>query len=339
MPDQRVCVTGASGFLASHVVRELLERGYAVRGTVRNARDSTRTAHLEELARTRPGTLELVEADLLERGSFDAAVASCDAIFHMASPVVLGSSDPQREVIDPALKGTHNVFDAVERAEGIRRVVLTSSIAAMRDEDLPVDHLFTEADWNESASIERNAYQLSKTLAERAAWERAESLPCDMVALNPTVVLGPAYAEVQARGSLELLMRIVGGKLPALPRLSFSLVDVRDVALAHIAALERPEAQGRHILYNRTLWMSEIADIVRQEFPDRRVPRFRLPDWTVYIGAIFDRRVTWEYLRSHLGVQRHIDNTRARTRLGIEFRPIEETVVDSARSLVELGVV
>lgn len=339
MSNPRVCVTGASGFLASHVVRELLARGYAVRGTVRDTSDPKKTAHLEAIARDTPGTLELVNADLLAPGSFDAAVAGCEAVLHMASPVVLGSSDPQRDVIDPALKGTHNVFDAVEKAGNIRRVVLTSSIAAMRDEDLPADHLFTEADWNESASIERNAYQLSKTLAERAAWARVESLSSDMVTLNPTVVLGPAYAEVQARGSLELLMRIVGGKLPALPRLSFSLVDVRDVALAHIAALENPDAEGRHILYNEPLWMSEIADIVRREFPRRRIPRLVLPDWTVYIGAIFDRRATWAYLRSHLGVQRRIDNTRARTRLGIEFRPIEDTVVDSARSLVKLGVV
>jgi nucleoside-diphosphate-sugar epimerase len=237
-----------------------------------------------------------------------------------------------------------NVFDAVQRAPEVRRVVMTSSIAAIRDEQLPPETLLTEEVWNESASLERSPYPLAKTLAEREAWACTRALvdggrTLDLVTINPTVVLGPALAAVHGRGSLDFAIELLRGRLPGAPRLSISLVDVRDVALAHVRAWERSQAQGRYILFNRALWVREMADLLRPHFPDRRLPRRELPDWMMFVGALFDRRLSWSHLRTHLGVERRIDNAKVQRELGVQARPIEQTLVDTARSLIDLGLV
>lgn len=338
-----MCVTGASGFLASHVVAALLARGYHVRGTVRDLEDPERTAHLRAAAEGQPGTLELTRASLLDAGSYHGAVADCDAVLHMASPLLMHARDPQREIVDPALHGTDNVFDAVEAAPSVRRVVMTSSIAAIRDETLPPEHVLTEADWNETASLEHSPYPLAKTEAERRAWARARAMadsgrPLSLVTINPTIVFGPALAPAHGRGSLALAVELLRGRFPGTPRLSIALVDVRDVARAHVEALERPEAAGRYITFNRSLWMREMADLLRPHFPERRLPRRRLPDWMMYVAAMFDRRISWSYLRSHLGVERRIDAGKSERELGLVLTPIEDTILDTARSLIDLGL-
>jgi len=182
--DKPVCVTGASGFVAAHVTRELLERGYRVRGTVRSLSTPGKYGFLTSL----PGAadrLELVSAELLAEGSYDSAVAGCELVIHTASPYVMNVKDPQRDLIDPAVNGTLNVLGSA-KAAGVRRVVLTSSMAAISDE--PVDgKVFTEDDWNEQSSLERNPYYFSKTVAERAAWKFVEDEHpgFDLIAINP----------------------------------------------------------------------------------------------------------------------------------------------------------
>jgi nucleoside-diphosphate-sugar epimerase len=322
----------------------LLERGYAVCGTVRDTDDSSRTEHLHRLAEKHPGELELLSASLLEPGSFDAAVSGAEAVLHMASPVLMQASDPQREIVDPAIRGTRNVFDSIERTPTVAKVVMTSSIAAIRDETIPPRTPLTEETWNESASLEHTPYPLAKTLAERDAWSRAEALRAndralELITINPTIVLGPALAPIHARGSLGVCVELLRNRFPGVPRLSISIVDVRDVARAHVEALERTDAHGRYILFNESLWVLEIADILRRRFPERRLPRRVLPDWMMYVAAMFDRRLSWHYLRTHLGVRRLIDNAKARRELELSLTPIEDTLVDTARSLLELGLV
>lgn len=336
-----VCVTGASGFIASHVVDQLLRGGYRVRGTVRDPGDAAKTAHLRALAEDSGGELELVAADLTEPGAFDEAVRDCPWVCHTASSVRLHAKDPQREIVDVAVDGTTNVLKSVAAAGQARRVVLTSSIAAVIDEEKLQGHTFTEEHWNESARVDVNPYPLSKTLAERAAWDFVKAQPegegFDMVVINPAWVIGPVMAKVHGRSSPSAIRDLLTGKFPLAPKLGLNCVDVRDVALAHVRALQRPQAEGRFIISNRGTDMTTMAKLLRQTFPGGKAPRFAMPNPLMYVVAIFDKRITWAFLRRNLGPATRIDNRKSREVLGIEYRPVEESVRATGQSFIDLG--
>ena len=341
-PGERVCVTGATGFIGSHVITTLLDRGYRVRGTVRDPKNTKATAHLAEHAKKVGGELELVAADLTEPGAFEQAVADCPYVCHVASSVRLTAPDPQRQIVDVAVDGTRNVLEAIAKAGCARRVVVTSSIAAIVDESKPADYVHRESDWNESATLQASPYPLSKKLAERAAWQLVEQLPearrFALVTINPSMVFGPIFTKEHARSSPSVVRDLMIGTFPMVPRFSFGTVDVRDVALAHARALEDTNAEGRHILDCRSAWFIEIADVIRAAHPDlKKIPRREMPDALMYIAAMFDKRLTWAFLRNNLSIARKLDNSRSREKLGIEYRPIDQTIRDTAQSLVDMG--
>ena len=208
-----VLVTGAAGFLASHLVAQLLARGYRARGTVRSLKKEKDLAPLRAL----PGAaerLELVEADLLAEGAFDAAAQGCEIVMHTASPYVLDAKDPQKDLVEPAVKGTESVLSACKKAGTVRRVVLTSSMAAITDEP-ESDRVLTEEDWNTRSSLDRNPYYYSKTLAERAAWEyvEREAHDFDLVVVNPFLVIGPSIGP-GLNTSNQMFVDILGGPTP-----------------------------------------------------------------------------------------------------------------------------
>lgn len=341
--ERRICVTGASGYVGTHIVRELLERGYLVRGTVRSLRDPAKTAHLRGLAAGLEASerLELVEAQLDNAASLEAAMQNCWGLCHVASAAQLKAKDPQREIVDVAVDGTRNALEAASRA-GVSRVVLTSSVAAVIDERKAIDHPHSESDWNEERDVQRTPYTVSKALAERAAWKLHAELPPErrfsLVAINPSVILGPVYAEVHTRSTPAVLLDLLRGKMPGMPKLYFSVVDVRDVATAHVNALEREALEGRFILYNQGMWMREMAELLRRRWPTRPIPKRGLPNWLVYASALVDPRINFAFLRRNLDVIRTLDNTRSRELLGIEYRPVAETIEDSATSFIELGL-
>ncbi len=343
-PDSRpICVTGASGFVGSHVLRELLARGYNVRGTVRSLRDPAKTEHLRRIASElgAESCLELFAADLSVEGAFDEVLDGCRGLCHVASAAKLTADDPQREIIDVAVEGTKNVLRSAAKAK-VERVILTSSIAAVIDERKGVAHTHTEEDWNEERDISRTPYTVSKALAERAAWELQAALPEDerfsMAAINPTVVLGPVYAEVHVRTTPALLCDLMRGKMPGTPKFFFSIVDVRDVAAAHVNALERPELEGRFILYNQGMWLKDIATTLRGRWADKPIPKRSIPNFVMYAFAMFDQRLNFAFLRRNLDVVRRIDASRSKNELGIDYRPIGETIIDSGQSFVDLGL-
>lgn len=333
---ERVLVTGGSGYIATHIIKQLLSRGFDVRATVRNPDDAAKTAHLRALEGAE--RLELIAADLTVKGAFHEPVSGCQAVVHTASSVRLTASDPQRDIVDVAVDGTRNVFDAIDAASGVHTVVVTSSIAAVIDDFKDPAANLTEADWNESSTVERSPYPLSKTLAEREAWKRADGADYRLVTINPGLVLGPVYTKGHLRTSPSVLGDIFTGKFPMLPRFRLSVVDVRDVARAHVEALLRPEAQGRHILSHQSLWMREIAATLREAYPDRRIPRLQMPDFAMYAFAIFDKRLSWDFLRRNLGVERKLDHTKSREALGIDYLPLKDTLVDTAQSLLDAGL-
>jgi nucleoside-diphosphate-sugar epimerase len=270
---ETVCVTGASGFIAMELIQQLLARGkYTVRGTVRSL--TGRGEDNRNALRSLPGAAEhltLLEADLLNEGAFDECVAGSTYVFHTASPFIMdGVSDPQQALIDPALKGTENLLGSAVKAGSVKRLVLTSSVAAVKGPDsVPGDGrtCFNEDDWNDSSKLSTTdtmeSYRVSKTVAEKAAWKIAEKAGLEMATVNPSFVLGPPVTPRADSESLKYMKAIIEGGRPT--RGDTNAVDVRDVAKAHILAAEIPEAAGhRFIVSSRPV--VRLADMVRLVF-------------------------------------------------------------------------
>ncbi len=327
----RVCVTGGSGFVGSQVVAACLDAGHEVVATVRAARDQQKTAHLDALASR--GPLAIVTADLLLPGSFDEALRGCQALLHVASVASPTTSDPQ-EVIRPALDGLRNVLSAAARAGTVRRVVLTSSVVAMGTYRHASVRPLGESDWNDEASPDRTPYDFAKTQQERLAIEQTQAYGAwDLVCLHPTLVLGPVLCRAHAQASPRLIADLLRRTYPAIPRWYFGLVDVRDVAAAHVAALQ-PAARGRYLLCSGGRWLTEIAAQLQTDFPSRRIATATLPTPLLYAAALFHPRLSLRGVRDSVGLRPQYDSTRAQRELGLQFRPLDQTVRDTAQSLL-----
>ncbi|MGQ3356291.1 MAG: SDR family oxidoreductase [Phreatobacter sp.] len=336
-----IAVTGATGFIASHTIALLLEAGHHVCGTVRSLARPDAHAFLTGL----PGAAErltLVEADLLAPSSFDAAVAGCDTVLHMASPYVMTVADAQRDLVDPAVQGTLNVLRACARAPSVRRVVVTSSMAAVTDEpDKSV--LLTEANWNTTSSLTRNPYYFSKAEAERAAWSfvEGEKPAFDLVTINPFVVIGPSLTP-QLNTSNAIIADLLSGKYPGIIDLTWGMVDVRDVALAHVRAAETPGASGRYLCAGDTVTMREVVGILRGlDVPGQRLPSLGMDN---AVGSLLVRLMSYtqpggvgSYLRSHVGRAPRYDTTKIRRDLGLSFRDIRQSIVDTVADMTRWG--
>ncbi|CAK4151315.1 unnamed protein product [Aphanomyces euteiches] len=264
-----VLVTGATGFIASHTIQQLLAKtDYVVRGTVRSLKKPDRFAHLTSLphANTR---LELVEANLLDDKAWAPAVKDCAAVLHIASPFLLTLHDPQKDLVEPAERGTENVLRAAIAEDSVKDIVLTSSLAAIAD--APVDgKVFTEADWNTLSSLTRNPYCYSKVRGEQKAWELLKNVSDKrLVVLNPFLVTGPSLTKT-INPSVGTFVDMFNGKVPAMANLSMGFVDVRDVAWAHVLALTNPNAKGRHILCNEVQSMQQVVETLRTKFPNAK---------------------------------------------------------------------
>ncbi|EOD27372.1 hypothetical protein EMIHUDRAFT_73363, partial [Emiliania huxleyi CCMP1516] len=259
---QKVCLTGASGFLGSWCAKLLLEQGFVVHATVRS---KEKAAYLKAL----PGSERLVifdGVDLLTPGAFDAAMASCDVCMHTASPFFFANGT-EDALVKPAVEGTRNVLDACVRA-GVRKVVLTSSTAAVYVSYGTVadDHVWSSADWTSEGLVreKENWYCLSKTAAERVAWEVSRASSLDLCVLNPTLIFGPPHLNT----SQNTIVGMMDGSLSQLDNSCKSIVDVRDVAEAHVAAITTGSGWGeRFLLIGATPHQAEIADAVREALP------------------------------------------------------------------------
>ncbi len=341
MTGEPICVTGASGFVAAHIVRELLERGYRVRGTVRSPPAQGKYAFLTGLPGA-AGRLELMTAELLNEGSYAPAIDGCAVVIHTASPYIVDVKDPQRDLVDPAANGTLNVLRSAKRA-GVRRVVLTSSLAAITDE--PIDgKVFTESDWNERSSLDRNPYYFSKTVAERSAWRfvEDESPGFDLIAINPFMILGPSLGP-DLNTTNAVFRDILTGAYPGILSLAWGFVDVRDVATAHVLAMENDRAHGRYICAGETLSMRDVVALLEEAGYGRR---YRLPrrDLTGPIGSFVVKLLSYtrpkgtgSYIRTHVGRTMRYDNSKIRHDLGVNFRPARESVIATVEDLVRWG--
>jgi len=339
-----VLVTGANGYVASWLVKYLLEDGFTVHATVRDKRNEKKIGHLLKLEQEHPGKLKFFNADLIIDGAFDDPMKGCGLVFHTASPfVVRGLKDPQKELIEPALQGTRNVLNTVSKTETVKRVVLTSSVVAIYSdaiETLNQQHgKFSEADWNTTSSIDHQPYSYSKTLAEKEAWKimKAQNR-WDMVAINPGLVLGPSMSNGSASESLSTMLEIMDGTMrTGAPNLRFPIVDVRDVAIAHIRAATRENGTGRHIMVSASGSVMEIASYIKEAFPGKcRLPLWQAPKFIVWILApIFG--ITRKFVKQNVGYPIEFDNSRAKNELGLNFMNIKQSVQDHAQQIIDDG--
>lgn len=343
MPDSpTILVTGASGYVASWVVHELLTRGLTVRGTVRDPANVEKTGHLRGLGDALPGTLELFAADLLEEGSFDAAMRDVDIVIHTASPFHTDTTDPQRTLVDPALKGTRNVLEQVNATPSVTRVVLTSSVVSVTGDAADVQgRAVTEDDWNTTSSLDYQPYNFSKTVAEKEAWRLHDAQDrWSLAVLNPAFVMGPSLSTRTGGTSVSFVRNNLKGQFRSgTMAVPYGYVDVRDVAFAHAEAALRPDAEGRHILSGEVVDFYQFGQVIERVFPGRYpVPKRALPKWLSGLVAPFVG-FSRHYVQRNVGHALRFDTTRARERLGVVFRPLEETVRDHVEQLERDGLV
>ena len=337
--DKPVCVTGASGFIAAHIVQQLLAKGYSVRGTVRKSPKNY--PFLTGL----PGAaerLELFEADLLSEGSYDLAVAGCNYVMHTASPYVINVKNPQRDLVDPAVDGTESVLESCLKAGCVKRVIFTSSIAAITDEPESMK-VFTEKDWNTMSSLERNPYHYSKTLAERAAWDfiMRKRPKFDLVSINPFMVIGPSISP-SLNTTNQMIRDIMTGVYPGIMDVNWGFVDVRDVAKAHILAMETETASGRYLCSAEEMHMRELVALLKSSgFDNYPLPKINLSGitGTLLMKALSftQPRDTGMYIRTNVGRNMRCDNAKIKRELGISFMPTKNSIVETVKNMVKWG--
>ena len=345
-PKAPVLVTGASGYIGSWIVRSVLEAGYSVHGTVRNPQKATGLEHLHKLSEDHPGRLRLFKADLLEAGSFDEAMAGCELVMHTASPFLLtGFEDAEEALVRPALEGTRNVLDSVNRTPSVKRVVLTSSVVAIygdnrESRDVP-GGVFTDEHWNTTSSVDHQPYSYSKTVAEQEAWRYQKAQDrWDMVTIHPGLVFGPALTKASDSASLSTMKQFTDGTLLAgAPDLTLPVVDVRDVADAHLRAGVTPEAHGRYIVNADTLTLLDIGKILREKF-GRLYPFPRRTAHKPVVKALAPLAgMTREFVAHNVGYPLAFDNSRSREELGLSYHPVDQTFTEHFQQMLDDGLV
>jgi dihydroflavonol-4-reductase len=341
MTDATVLVTGGTGFLAGHCISQLLRAGYQVRATVRPGADSPERSVVTDPSAP-PGAVSVTVADLTADTGWARAAAGCDYVLHVASPFPRGMPRGNGDLAVLAREGTLRVLRAA-RDEGVRRVVLTSSFAAIGyGYPKSVTRAFTEQDWTNTGSLSVPPYIASKTLAERAAWDFAdrEGGGMELAVVNPVGIFGPVLGP-RLSGSVGIVKAMLDGDLPRLPRLWTSVVDVRDTADLHLRAMTSPKAAGERFVAasGDAVSFQHIARTLRDRLGAEaaRVPDSEMPSW--YVRALAPFVPPLRQFTRNLDVIRHTDNTKARTVLDWEPRSAEEAVTATARSLLDLGLV
>lgn len=339
--DTKVLVTGGSGFIASRVILQLLEAGHWVRTSVRNPnREHVVRAMLKQGGVDRGERLSFCVADLEQDAGWPAAVADCTYVLHVASPFPEHIPKREEELIAPARDGALRVLRAA-RGAGVKRVVLTSSFAAVGYGHLPQQAPFDETSWTRVEGDDVRPYVKSKTLAERAAWDfiEAEGGNLELCAINPVGVFGPVLGPDYST-SILVVQRMMDGQIPGCPRMYFGVVDVRDVADLHIRAMTHPAAKGERFLAvaGDFVALRDVARILKSRLgaSAKRVRTLELPNWVVHLAALLDPAV--KQILPELGKTKNATGAKARRLLNWSPRSTEEAVVATAESLLELGL-
>jgi nucleoside-diphosphate-sugar epimerase len=339
-----VMVTGANGYVASWLVKKLLDEGITVHAAVRDPNNDKKIGHLKAAAERANGTIKFFKSDLLTPGSYKESMEGCELVYHTASPFTLEVKDPQKELIEPALLGTENVLNTAKEISSVKRVVLTSSCAAIYTDAIdsvnaPGGQL-TEDIWNTTASLDYQPYSYSKTLAEKKAWEIADSQKqWDLISINPAGVFGPPLnAHNTTSESMNILEMLGGGEMKmGAPKMGIGIVDVRDVAEAHFKAGYTPEAKGRYITVGHNSDFLEMGTVLLPKYgntfplPKKALPKFLLMIFGPMTNKLFTRR----FIKNNVNIPWKADNSKIKKDLGMQFRPLKETMEDSFQALID----
>lgn len=337
-----VLVTGGSGFIGTHCILQLLEKGYKVRTTLRSiSRKDEVISMLKEGGSIRTDALSFAVADLLSDEGWTEALKGCKYVLHVASPFPSKLPKKESELITPAVEGTLRVL-RFARDASVNRVVVTSSFAAIGYGQDPSEKPLSETNWTDPDNKNITAYVKSKTLAERAAWNfiEKEGGTMELSVVNPVGVLGPILGK-DISTSIQIVKYLIDGAIPGCPHLSFGFVDVRDVADLHIRAMTNPKAKSERFLAvaGECMTMQEVALLLKKRLGDagKRIPTNTLPNWIVRLVALIDPSIA--QIIPELDEIKILTNEKARNVLGWTPRSNEEAIISTAESLIRLGLV
>lgn len=334
---KKILVTGASGYLGSWIIKLLLDKGHHVIGTVRDKSNTEKTKHLLDLSRHSEGKLTLENADLLNPEAFNDIMEDCEEVFHVASPFIFGKiTDPVKQLVNPAVQGTENVLNAVNRTPSVKRVILTSSFVAVAGDG--IEHkelgiaLFDESHWNQTSTLKHMPYNYSKVLAEKKAWEIYEAQDrWKLSVINPSFILGPALSlSSSSSGSFAVIEDFLNGKYAmGVPNIALPAADIRDVAKAHVLASEK-NSDGRHIIAEKSITLGEIGMSVSKgsnkkvKISQKLAPKIIL----LLFGWMFG--VTPKYILRNYNYHLKANNSRSIEALGLQYRPVEKGIQEMA---------
>ena len=336
-----VMITGATGYVAGWIVKKLLEEGMTVHAPVRNPENKDSLKYLDAIVLKTKGTIKYFKADLLTEGSYDEAMKGCELVFHTASPFINTVKDPQKDLVDPALIGTKNVLASVNRTESVKRVVLTSSCAAIigdaKDCEGYPNGVATEAQWNTTSTLDHQPYSYSKTVAEHAAWEinKAQNR-WDLVVINPSLVIGPGLNPNATSESFNLLRQLGDGSMKTgVPVFYIGVVDVRDLAEAQYSAGFKPEAEGRHIISAENTDFLSLSLMLQKKYGNKYpLPKRTMPKFLVWLAAPmvgFKRKM----ISLNVGYKWQVDNSKSIKVLNMKYRPVEVSIVEFFQQMID----
>ena len=336
-----VLVTGATGYLASWIVKGLLEKGITVHAAIRGVEDRLKRKHLDDIAAAVNGKIKYFETDLLIPGSYGSAMEGCELVFHTASPFFLDSKDAQKELIDPAFKGTRNVLDSVNKTPSVKRVVLTSSVAAIYGDTIDSknvpDGIFDESVWNTSSTPIQSEYSYSKTVAEKEAWKICgEQNRWDLIVINPSLVLGPALNPYSEFESKKFMLQMGNGDLKSgVPDIKLGIVDVRNVGEAHLNAGYNPSANGRYIISSDSMDFLTIGKYLLEKFGNKYpIPTRVAPKFLVWLIAPMIG-IKRNFVSRNVGYAVHFNNTKSKKELAIDYISVKDTVIDFFQQFID----
>ena len=338
-----VLVSGASGYVACHVIKQLQDAGYRVRGTVRSLKNETKCQPIRDLCPNAAHPIDLVEADLLDANSWSKAVEGCTYVLHTASPLPAEDPKDDDELIKPAVEGTLNVLRAAKDAASVKRVVVTGSLASVVGGLCGENgKTYSEEDFHDPESKPMQAYPKSKLMAEKAAWDfvKADDVKFELAVMNPGFIIGPPLGGNADSTSVTVIKQLMHREMPMIPRLNMPCVDVRDIARAHVIGMTLPEAAGkRHCLVNEGLWFKEIAEALKEEFGSQgyNVPTGEAPKFMLWIMGRFNKSI--RMILPSVNAKSTYNTERMRDVLKIEPIASKKTLVDMTYAAIEKGFV